>query len=206
MAMTQVRRRLTVEDWAAAALEALGEGGLTAVAVEPLAIRLGATKGSFYWHFANREALVGAALELWEQRSTEAIISALEAEPDPVARLRMLFMLTSERAGRNPIEINIRAAAAHHLVAPALRRVMQRRIEYTIGLFEQIGFSRTESVRRGMLACAAYVGHSELMLRLPGVLPIEGGGGLSRYVESVIDLLLRGRPNELKETPDERDA
>src|SRR5436190_23787150 len=99
MVVAQGRSRLAAADWAAAALEAFGEGGLAAVAVEPLAVRLGATKGSFYWHFANREALVTAALALWEQRSTEAKIFALDAEPDPVARLRMLFLQASERAG-----------------------------------------------------------------------------------------------------------
>jgi AcrR family transcriptional regulator len=39
------------EDWARAALEAFSRGGLPAIAVAPLARRLGVTKGSFYWHF-----------------------------------------------------------------------------------------------------------------------------------------------------------
>lgn len=199
-------QRLTGDDWAAAALEALGSGGLSAVAVEPLAVRLGVTKGSFYWHFANREALVAAALAIWEQQSTEATISSLEADPDPVARLRMLFRLAGERAGRDPIESHICAAADHELVGPALRRVMDRRIRYVIGLFEEMGFSRTESVRRGMLAYSAYFGQSELTARLPGVLPIDGRRGLSGYLESVLDLLLRDKPNKLSERPARRNA
>ena len=48
------KKTLTAEDWARAALEAIAEDGVTAVAVEPLARSLGVTKGSFYWHFANR--------------------------------------------------------------------------------------------------------------------------------------------------------
>jgi AcrR family transcriptional regulator len=136
MFVTSKRRRLYAGDWAAAALDALAEGGLAAVAVEPLAVRLGVTKGSFYSHFPNRETLVAAALSLWEQQSTEATISTLEAEPDPIARLRMLFTRASERVGRDPIEINLRAAAGHELVAPVMRRVMNRRITYTIALFE----------------------------------------------------------------------
>src|SRR5437016_3886063 len=44
------RRTLTRADWIGAALDALARDGLRAVAVEPLAERLGATKGSFYWH------------------------------------------------------------------------------------------------------------------------------------------------------------
>src|SRR5919198_3781837 len=85
------RKRLTAQDWADAALTAMGEGGLAAVAVEPLAARLGATKGSFYWHFANRDALIEAALAQWEERFTAATIAALAGERDPRERLRKLF-------------------------------------------------------------------------------------------------------------------
>src|SRR5829696_7253917 len=54
----RARTPLSRRAWTHAALEAIAEGGLAAVAVAPLAIRLGATKGSFYWHFASRESLV----------------------------------------------------------------------------------------------------------------------------------------------------
>ena len=56
---------LTREDWTRAALLAIAEGGTGAVAVEPLAARLGATKGSFYWHFRSRSDLLAAALATW---------------------------------------------------------------------------------------------------------------------------------------------
>ena len=52
------RQRLSREAWAAAGLRALTDGGVAAVAVEPLAASLGTTKGSFYWHFSDREELV----------------------------------------------------------------------------------------------------------------------------------------------------
>ena len=55
--------RLSAEDWAQAALDQIAEQGVASVAVEPLARRLGVTKGSFYWHFPSREALLVAALE-----------------------------------------------------------------------------------------------------------------------------------------------
>jgi hypothetical protein len=143
---------------------------------------------------------VAAALALWERQSTEAKITELDAEPDPVARLRTLFTQVSQRAGRDPIEINIRAASNHAVVAPVLLRVMQRRIGYVIGLFEQIGYSHTESVRRGIFGFAAYIGHSELTANLPSVLPIDDAGGLAAYVESVLDLLLCDRPDQQQAT------
>ncbi|MFB9838569.1 TetR/AcrR family transcriptional regulator [Actinoallomurus acaciae] len=55
----KTRRRATAQDRVDAALAAIGEGGLSAVAVEPLAKRLSGTKGSFHSHFANREGRAG---------------------------------------------------------------------------------------------------------------------------------------------------
>ena len=82
------KSRLSAEDWALAALDVIAEQGLAAVAVEPLARRLGVTKGSFYWHFPSREALLVAALERWEKTEQETVFGKLEAVSDPRARLR----------------------------------------------------------------------------------------------------------------------
>src|SRR4051794_41644168 len=82
------RESLTGSDWTEAALEALARGGLTAVAVEPIAKSLGATKGSFYWHFADRNALLESALELWERRGTQRGIGAGGARQGVRAPLR----------------------------------------------------------------------------------------------------------------------
>ena len=65
--------RLSADDWALGALDVIAEQGLAAVAVEPLARRLGVTKGSFYWHFPSREALLVAALDLWEAIEQETV-------------------------------------------------------------------------------------------------------------------------------------
>jgi len=175
-------------------LDAFGSGGLAAVAVEPLAKRLGTTKGSFYWHFPHREALVAAALALWEQRSTSATIEALAGEADPAVRLRLLFTRVSGYAGQSQVEANLLAATSHELVGEVVRRVVQRRISYVVGLFAEVGFGKGEATRRGVLAYAAYVGHDELAARLPGALPLRGPASLGRYVDTVLDLLLRDAP------------
>jgi len=58
--------RLDAAAWIAAAFDALADGGIDAVRVEPLAKALGITKGSFYWHFADRRALLDAMLRHFE--------------------------------------------------------------------------------------------------------------------------------------------
>src|SRR5215471_7138438 len=118
------RSRLTPGDWAAAAFRVIARGGVDAVAVEPIAAELGATKGSFYWHFKNRDALIEAALDEWERRLTEEVIDELEREPDPAVRLKKLLGAAFQQGptGR-AAEIAILANPDHPAVSRRVRRV-----------------------------------------------------------------------------------
>ncbi|GAB3110410.1 TetR/AcrR family transcriptional regulator [Streptomyces calidiresistens] len=184
--------RLKADDWAEAALTAIREGGgLAAVAVEPLAARLGATKGSFYWHFTNREALIEAALARWEEQETEAVILLVNEESDPRARVRRIMELTFRAAvdRPDPIEQVLLADAAHPLVAAALHRVAERRLAYLVELFTDLGHSEEEARHRALLAYTTYLGHAQLAHSAPRVLP--GGPAAERYLETVLAGLLR---------------
>ncbi|MEU9485056.1 TetR/AcrR family transcriptional regulator [Streptomyces decoyicus] len=183
------RQRLTAQDWAEAALAAMGEGGLAAVAVEPLAARLGATKGSFYWHFANRDALIDAALKRWEEIGTEAVIAEAEAEPDPGERLRVLLVRATNRSAADPLDVSLLATAAHPRVAAALARVTARRIGYVAALFAELGFPEDEARRRGLLAYTACLGHTQLGHAVPESLPADAAR--DRYLDGVIETLVR---------------
>src|SRR5690349_10893201 len=124
-----MRESLSPSDWTEAALAALARGGVAAVAVEPLAKALQTTKGSFYWHFADRNALLEATLALWEVRDTDRVAARLAATEDPVTRLRELLHLafrsvsdgTSDGAGT--VELALQASASQPLIAATLERV-----------------------------------------------------------------------------------
>ena len=187
----QTAIRLTADDWTRAALEAIGRGGLAAVAIEPLAAGLGATKGSFYWHFANRDALIEAALKRWETDHTDAVIALVEAETEPMARLRLLIGMVMESTAIQPaesIELAMLATADHPHVAPVLARVTERRISYTAGLFSALGLSHEEAERRALLAVSAYLGHAQLAHAAPQVVP-ETAEQRRAYVDKIIELL-----------------
>jgi AcrR family transcriptional regulator len=191
MVMAQARTRLSAETWATAALEAIADGGVAAVAVEPLAAQLGTTKGSFYWHFANRDALLARALELWEERYTEAIIRVTEAHEGPAERLRVLFAEVLQHRAGGRRELNLVAAADHPLVGPVVRRVARRRIGYLEELFRGIGFGKAEAGRRALLAYQAYLGYLECLVRLPELAP---GGSAGRANLDAMLALLMTRP------------
>lgn len=149
--------RLSADDWAQAALDLIAEQGVGAVAVEPLARRLGVTKGSFYWHFPSRDALLQAALERWEIFEQKEVFGSLEDVPDPSARLRALFQLVAHEVKPHVIYSELLKALDHPAVRPVIDRVSQRRLDYLIASFRQAGLSRTDAQHRARLAYAAYV-------------------------------------------------
>ncbi|KFN50947.1 TetR/AcrR family transcriptional regulator [Arenimonas composti] len=158
--------RLSAEDWALAALDVIAEQGLAAVAVEPLARRLGVTKGSFYWHFPSREALLVAALERWEAIEQETVFGKLEAISDPRSRLRALFQLVAHELKPHIIYSELLKALDHPVVQPVLHRVSQQRMDYLAASFRQSGLPRIDAQNRARLTYAAYVGFLQLSLQL----------------------------------------
>lgn len=170
------KRRLAKDDWTSAALVALADGGLAAVAIEPLAAKLGATKGSAYWHFPNREALVRAALERWEADQTDAVIARVEVAVDPREQLRLLFRAAFADPEASRVQLALHAAATDPVVAPVLARVTERRIGYLTMLYERIGFPSEDAARRATLAYTTYLGTIQLRRSVPSTLPADVEG------------------------------
>ena len=195
MGMTNGKREsLGPSDWTEAALDALARGGLTAVAVEPLAKSLRATKGSFYWHFADRNALLAATLELWERRDTDRVIANLDETQDALSRLCTLLRLTftsvgdGSAGGAGTVELALQASTSQPLVANILKRVTRRRLELVTKLYVELGLSPARARRRALLAYSAYLGHAQLAHATPDLLP--HGRALAKHVDQVVGMLV----------------
>lgn len=180
--------RLSADDWASEALEQIAETGVSSVAVEPLARRLGVTKGSFYWHFPSRDALLQAALERWETMEQELVFGSLEKVADPRERLRALFQVVAHEVKSHVIYSELLKALDHPAVSPVIGRVSQRRLEYLTASFRQAGLSRVAAQHRARLAYAAYVGFLQLSLQLQ--YPRLQHDEFESYVEHVMQTLI----------------
>lgn len=161
MATRSGKRLLTRQDWIGAALDALATGDVRAVAVDRLAKALGTTRGSFYWHFADRSELVTAALEQWEHDNTTALLPELESVGDPVQRLRLLFREVYEQPV-DAIETALASAADHPLVEPVFARVTKARLDVLRRIFVDLGLPEADADDRAWLAYALYIGHHQL--------------------------------------------
>jgi AcrR family transcriptional regulator len=185
---------LSRDDWTHAALEAIAEGGTAAVAVEPLAARLGTTKGSFYWHFRNRSELVGAALAAWEREATDEIIARLEGVADPVERLRLTLTAAMEDEGDEygAIDAALLASAADPSVAPVVERVQDRRLAFLERCFRDMGLARREARLRAQIGYSIYLGW--FRQRQAGGAAVPTVRELRAYQRTAIELLTTARP------------
>lgn len=155
--------RLTREDWVAAARERFNEQGVDAIAVEPVARAVGATKGSFYWHFADRAALVNAVLDEWEATQTEALIAEVDESWAPREKLEHLVRLVAHQTPKRGGEATLYTAAGRNSVADRVARVTERRVSYIAGLLAAIGLDEDEARRRAITVNAALVGYQQLV-------------------------------------------
>jgi AcrR family transcriptional regulator len=128
---------MTRDDWIRAGRLALLDGGPEAVRVEKLARDLGVTKGSFYWHFRDREELLEALLREWEEESS--LLDEAIARGDLREALSHLFdelrrrVVLSER-GESPSDAAIFGWAA---VSPEVARRVDAEERKRIRLLRQ---------------------------------------------------------------------
>ncbi len=96
------RGRRSRADWVESALTALAADGIEGVRIDRLCRDLGVTKGSFYWHFDGRDALLDAMVDYWSEEQPVLAIAALESvKGDALTRLaRMEQMVVQRDIGR----------------------------------------------------------------------------------------------------------
>jgi len=149
---TKPRPRLSRQDWIDTAIQQLLEAGIGAVSVEPLAARLGITRGSFYHHFADREELLRAMLDHWAERWSRSIrqqVAALGLDPSTTL-FALMKAIRSNRAA--DYDAPFRAWALHDPMARAVvQQVDEMRLGFIQSQFEALGFTELDAENRARL-------------------------------------------------------
>jgi AcrR family transcriptional regulator len=156
------RSTLSAGDWEQQALVLIAEKGIRAVAIEALAKRMGVTKGSFYWHFSNRDSLLEQSLLRWEKHDKINLQASLGAISDPRERLRSFFRRTGREKLTHDVYSSLCTASDHPQVEPLLERVAKRRMSHIEAAFCEIGFEFKEASHRARLTYSAYLGFLQL--------------------------------------------
>jgi AcrR family transcriptional regulator len=182
------RVTLSAEDWEKEALELISEQGVQAVAVEPLARRMGITKGSFYWHFSSREVLLEQALRRWEEHDSRNLNKSLGEIDHPRDRLESFFRRVGKEKLTHEVYSELCAAAGHPQVEPVLERVAQRRMAHLSAAFEELGMDAALARNQARLTYSVYLGY--LQLQRQHQTPSLSSEEFDAYIEHVISTLI----------------
>jgi AcrR family transcriptional regulator len=147
-------------DWVRAGLSLLMKNGIGGVRIEQAATRLGVTKGSFYWHFADAADFHRAMLAEWQTTATNDVIARIDQdELKPRARLQKLYEETTGNPKVARLETAVRSWAAKDRSAEkAVADVDQARTTYIAGLMREMGFDAVEAQSRSQAIYLMVIG------------------------------------------------
>jgi AcrR family transcriptional regulator len=175
---------LQPDDWVRAAFSRLSAQGVESVRVEILARDLGATKGSFYWHFKDRDDLLLRMLLQWEEQETRWLEAARELSPGAAARWAH-FVERSANHDRARLEVSFRAwARRDERVAGHMATIESKRRAHIASVLRDVGFTASSAERWSEIALLVHLGWMDRVTRDPGFQ--LNGRGLGELLSDLI--------------------
>ena len=141
-------QRLDRETWLAGALDFLAKTG-GRLRIAELVEHLGVSKGSFYWHFRDREDFVRSVLDYWARQFTNIVPETIDRmKVGPEQRLLALMeMVVLQQLSRYDVAMHA-LATEEPLVAEIVQQVHKFRFDYVNKLFREMGFADDEAAMR----------------------------------------------------------
>jgi AcrR family transcriptional regulator len=150
-------QRLSREDWLENALTVLSEEGRAGLRIQGLSAALGVSRGSFYWHFKDRQDFIRALLEYWYKEYTAGAPAAVERDGGSAEeRLsRLLRLVQDQNLTRH--DLTVRSLASMDLqFSKMVKKVDRFRLEFIESLFMGMGFTG-DDIKIRARACLAYM-------------------------------------------------
>lgn len=162
--------RLTGEAWTSAAFDVFTHDGLQAISIESLAKQLGATRGSFYWHFESRDDLIDSVLAKWKQGATQAQ-QRLRDITDPRERLRIFLAEGIADLDYGRREIGLLSLMNN----PRVRKVVEEhtiaRTEFVEEALIEAGHDPADAHTEAIQSWALWIGAYQLATAMPDLVP-----------------------------------
>lgn len=152
---------LQPSDWIRAGIVQLAREGVESVRVEVVARALGVSKGSFYWHFRDRDELLMQMLQFWENSEAEWLLAeeSGQTEKSNAAIRWARFVERSAEPERIKEEIGVRAwARKDERVALRVADVEKRRGRVIANILADVGFARDAAESWSEMVCLVYSG------------------------------------------------
>jgi AcrR family transcriptional regulator len=151
--------RLSADDWLQAGYTLLAEEGARALKIERLCQQVGATRGSFYWHFEDMDGYRAALVESWNAFREEDRQSLDQIDTLPPRERLSAMMIALVRPQHWMLERAMREWARTDQVAAANIREADRRLLRSVAkAYGDCGFNREDARLRAELTFAAGIG------------------------------------------------
>jgi AcrR family transcriptional regulator len=174
---------LQPDDWIRAAFARLSTEGIESVRIELLARDLGVSKGSFYWHFQDREELLAKMLDRWEADEV-AWLDDTVVTPHAAARWAR-FVEHCADLSLARLEAALRAwARRDERVAARISGIEKKRSAHVSSVLRDIGFAPEAAESWAEVALLVYLGWLDRATR-----DLEfqvSGRGLSQFLSDLI--------------------
>lgn len=162
---------MTEQSWIDAAVQHIIKASISDIRVEKLARDIGVTKGSFYWHFRDRQHLLQRVLEQWTERATIRITEWSKlGDSSGVERIARLLSLPANASNGNygaDIELAVRSwARRDEAAADIVAEIDKLRFENFVELISELGFPHEEAHKRAAIALSFMLGDAFLKLKL----------------------------------------
>lgn len=148
--------------WLDAAYQLLIDAGVDAVKVMPLAERLGLSRTSFYWHFADREALLDGLIARWQGSNTANLVAQTEKPAATIteALLNLFDCWIQPDLFDSRLEFAIRTWAQNEpKLAITLGQADARRIAAIKDMFLRFGYPEAEADIRAHTIYLTQIGY-----------------------------------------------
>ena len=139
------RKRLSRDQWLAHALNHLAREGEAKLTIDRVVKALGVTKGSFYWHFKDRDDFLRKVVDYWDEHFTECVAIHVQSLDDSPAKRLWAIAETVWREDLARYDLAVRAwAAQDEAIAQLVLRIDKRRLGVVRELFAALGFRGTD--------------------------------------------------------------
>lgn len=147
-----MKDRFSKEEWLERSLKVLIQDGFGLVKIDKLVAQMGVTKGSFYWHFNDRDAYIQELVTYWDGQHTRSVMEYVnQLSGHPRDRLFLLLSFVIENQLARYDDVFHALAQSEPSVTKSIRKINKIRIEFVASLFLDMGFSALEAEVRSQM-------------------------------------------------------
>ena len=150
-------QRLSQQDWLENALTVLSKKGRAGLSIQGLSEALGVSRGSFYWHFKDRNDFIHTLLGYWYEEYTVGATTAVERVGGTAEErlARLMRLVHDHELTRHDLTMRTFATVDPQF-SRSVRKVDRFRLDFVQSLFAEMGFIESEVQVRAR-TCLAYM-------------------------------------------------